>query len=144
MRLQVRSRPLLSGLRIRHCHELWCRSQTQLGSSFAVAVAYSSDWTPSLGTSICHECDPKKTKDKKGKKETNALIQLLLLSAHCVKKLVLTVMGMANMYRIWHLISRRFQSLYHLATLPWTGIRNNWKSWGRAWSIFGPLFWRVI
>ena len=38
MRLQVRSPALLSGLRIRHCHELWYRSQMQLGSDVAVAV----------------------------------------------------------------------------------------------------------
>ena len=29
---------LLSGLRIRSCCELWCRSQTQLGSRIAVVV----------------------------------------------------------------------------------------------------------
>ena len=29
----------LSGLRIWHCHELWCRLQTWLGSGFAEAVA---------------------------------------------------------------------------------------------------------
>jgi len=29
MRLQVRSLALLSGLRIRRCRELWCRSQTR-------------------------------------------------------------------------------------------------------------------
>ena len=29
---------LLSGLRIQHCLELWCRSQTQLGSYVAAAV----------------------------------------------------------------------------------------------------------
>jgi len=28
----------LSGLRIQHCRELWCRSQMQLGSLIAVAV----------------------------------------------------------------------------------------------------------
>ena len=38
MRLQVRSLALISGLRIWHCHELWCRSQMQLGSHTAVAV----------------------------------------------------------------------------------------------------------
>ena len=32
MRFQVRSLASLSGLRIRHCHELWCGSQTRLGS----------------------------------------------------------------------------------------------------------------
>ena len=42
--------------------------QTRLGSGVAVAVVYvgghSSDSIPSLGTSICRECDPKKTKNK--------------------------------------------------------------------------------
>ena len=28
------------------------------------ASGYSSDWTPSLGTFICHRCSPKKTKKK--------------------------------------------------------------------------------
>ena len=49
-------------------NELWCRLQTCLGSRIAVAVAqarsYSSDWTPSLGTSIYHMCGPKKKKRK--------------------------------------------------------------------------------
>ena len=68
MRLRVRSVALLSGLRIQCCHELWRRLQTRLGSCIAVAVAeasgYSSDETPSLGTSICHRCGPKKQKEK--------------------------------------------------------------------------------
>ena len=38
MRLWVRSLASLSGLRIRRCHELWCRLQKQLGSRVAVAV----------------------------------------------------------------------------------------------------------
>ena len=29
----------LSGLRLWHCHELWCRSQTRLRSGIAVPVA---------------------------------------------------------------------------------------------------------
>jgi len=47
--VRVRSLPLLSGLglglglesglMIRHCRELWCRSQTRLGSCVAVALA---------------------------------------------------------------------------------------------------------
>ena len=67
--MRVPSLASLSGLRIRPCLELWCRSQTQLGSGSDVAVAvasnYSSDWTPSLGPSICCNCSPKKTKNKK-------------------------------------------------------------------------------
>ena len=68
----------LSGLSIQHCPELWCRSQTGLGSQVAVAVAsnYSSDWTPSLGTSIRLGCGPKKTKQKtKNKKQNHPWIQ---------------------------------------------------------------------
>ena len=38
MRMQVQSLASLSGSRIWHCHELWCRSQTWLGSHIAVAV----------------------------------------------------------------------------------------------------------
>ena len=41
----------------RCCRELWCRSQTWLGSYIAVAVVWagscSSNSTPSRGTSIC-------------------------------------------------------------------------------------------
>ena len=54
------------GLRIRHCCELWYRSQTPLRFSIAVAEVQasscSSSSTPSLGTSIFRRCRPKKTK----------------------------------------------------------------------------------
>ena len=47
MRMQIQSLALLSGLRIRHCCELWCRLQTRFGSRVVVALAkasgYSSD-----------------------------------------------------------------------------------------------------
>ena len=54
----------LSGLKIQGGRKLWCRSQVQLGSGVAVAVAgsCSSDLTLSLGTSICHRCGCKKKK----------------------------------------------------------------------------------
>ena len=39
MRTWVRSLASLSGLKIQRCHELWCRSQTQLRSLITVAVA---------------------------------------------------------------------------------------------------------
>ena len=39
VRLQVQSLALLSGLRIWCCPELWCRSQTWLGSDVALAIA---------------------------------------------------------------------------------------------------------
>ena len=63
MRIWVSSLALFSGLRSRHCRELWCRSQAQLGSCIAVAVvytgSYSSYLTPSLGTSKRRWCNPK-------------------------------------------------------------------------------------
>ena len=65
MRTWVRSLPSLSGLRIRHCHELWCSSQAWLRSSIAVTVAssgsYSSDLISSLGTFMCYGYGSKKT-----------------------------------------------------------------------------------
>ena len=39
MRTWVQPLALLSGLRIQHCCELWCRSQTQFGFQVVVAVA---------------------------------------------------------------------------------------------------------
>lgn len=73
MRLWVQSLAPLSGLRIWRCHELWCKLQTHLRFGVAVAVAKagssSSNWTPSLGTSICCGYSPKKAKRKEKKKK---------------------------------------------------------------------------
>ena len=72
MRTQVRSLASLSGLRTRHCRELWCGLQMQLRSRVAVAVVSArsciSDLTLSVGTSICCKWGPKK-KAKKKKRE---------------------------------------------------------------------------
>ena len=38
VRMQIQSPALLSGLRIRRCCELWCRSHTRLRSGVSVAV----------------------------------------------------------------------------------------------------------
>ena len=65
--IRVRSPALLSGLRIWCCLELHCRSKTQLGSGVPVVQAgsYSSDLAPSLETSICRRCGPKKRVKRK-------------------------------------------------------------------------------
>ena len=55
MRMWVPSLALISGLRIWHCCELWCRVQTRLGSG-----SCSSDSTPSPGTSLGRACGPKR------------------------------------------------------------------------------------
>ena len=75
MRMWVQSLALLSGLRIRHCCELWCRSRSQMWLRAHVAVAVvqassdSSDLTLSLGISVCPEHGPKKHTHKKTKKQ---------------------------------------------------------------------------
>ena len=79
--MQVQSLALLSGLRIRCCHKLWCRSKTQLVSCIAVSVVQasscSSDSTPSLGTSMCKKKKkPPKKKKKKKKKKSSSLFFL--------------------------------------------------------------------
>ena len=92
MRMQVWSLASLSGLRIRHCCELWSRSQTQLGSQVAVTVtkasSCSSDLTPSLETSICHQRSLKETKKKKKKKRTELSYSYISwsLDTGCPKK----------------------------------------------------------
>ena len=67
--MQVQSLASFSRLRMWHCHELWCRLQTQLGSFVAVAGSCRSNLILNLGTFICHRFGPKKKKKKKRKKE---------------------------------------------------------------------------
>ena len=45
---------------------MWFRSCVAV--DVAQASSYSSDMTPSLGTSICHRCGPKKQNKKQTKK----------------------------------------------------------------------------
>ena len=74
-----------SGLGIWHCGELWFRSQTLLGCWVAmpvcVASSCSSNWTPSLWTSICYNFCPKKQK-KKSKTKIIIYICILMLNVN--------------------------------------------------------------
>ena len=109
-------------------HEVWCRSQMQLGSRIAVAVAGScrSDLTPSLGTSMCCRYGPKKQKKKKEKKEERKYIiemsPALLISLHFCP-LPLNFSCQVRIYFpppwIWPgLGTRPFLFLFFLGTLP--------------------------
>ena len=73
MRTGVQSLASLSGLRIWHRHELWCRSQTRLGSQVAVAVmqagSCSSDLTPSWELPYATGVALEKRKKKKEKNQ---------------------------------------------------------------------------
>jgi len=77
MRFQVRSPASFSGLRIWHCCELWCRSQTQLTSGVAVAVAVVADfligplaWEPPYASDVGLKTKEKKNPKNKNKKQT--------------------------------------------------------------------------
>ena len=81
--LQVRCLALLSGLRMWCCCELWCRSQTRLGSAIAVlwcrpaavALIPSIAWEPPCASETALE------KTKSQKKKDNFLIVYLLFRA---------------------------------------------------------------
>ena len=59
----------LSGLKIWHCHELWCRSQMWFESGIAVAVVQASSCSSNStfvpGTSICYGAALKRQTNKK-------------------------------------------------------------------------------
>ena len=76
MRLRVRSLPLLSGLTIQCCRELWCRSQTWLGSRVAVALALAAtapirplDWEPPYAMGASQEMAKRPKRKKKDETE---------------------------------------------------------------------------
>ena len=87
MRMWVRSLASLSGSGVLRCGELWCRSQTQLGSCIAEAVAWagssSSELTRGLGTSICCRYGPKKQKKFKKLKLKNKNLESEMKSREC-------------------------------------------------------------
>lgn len=74
---KVQSLALPSGLRIRHCHGLWCRSQRQLGSRVAVTVAQAPIQS--------HTC--LKNKKKKKKKRCPGVSDLIKPSTETSRKL---------------------------------------------------------
>ena len=79
MRMRVQFLALVSGSKIRHCRELGAGHRCSLDPSLlwlwlglavvAQAGRCSSDSTPNLGNSICHECSPKGKKKKKTNKK---------------------------------------------------------------------------
>ena len=69
-----------------------------LGSGITVAVAYASnynsDLAPSLETSICQGCNPKKTKKKKKKKKKKSL--KLIVFSRAINPQYLYPIGVVN------------------------------------------------
>ena len=72
-KIQLRSLASLSGLRIWHCHELWCRSQMRLGSELlwlwrrpgATVLVQPLVWELPYATGVAIKRKPKKKKEKK-------------------------------------------------------------------------------
>ena len=119
MRLRIRYLALLSWLRIPCCLELWCRSQMQLGSGIAMAVAqasgYSSDQTPGLGTSICRGCSPKKTKDKTNKQKNRIRILKQNLQVMAAFTITVTTVSSDDFYNSYtHLLDLHFNEFFPL------------------------------
>ena len=92
MRLRVQSLPLLSGLTIRRCRELWCRSQTRLGGSdpvllwlwcrpVAAALIRPLAWEPPYAVGSTLE----KAKRQKKKKDTMKLYHVTIDSYTILK-----------------------------------------------------------
>ena len=78
MRLQVRPLASLTELRIWRCHKLWCRSQTQIGSGIAVAMAKAAValirplvWKPPYAAGMALKRKKKKKERKKERKMVN-------------------------------------------------------------------------
>ena len=79
MRLWVQSLASVSGLRIWHCLEMWCRSQTRLGSGIPVALVLLWLWCRLAATAlirplaweppICHGRGPRNGKKKRPQKK---------------------------------------------------------------------------
>ena len=155
MRMRVRSLTSISGLRIQPCCELWCKPQMWLRSSVAVAMArsYSSNLTPSPGTSIYHRCGPKKAKRIRNISVTDhGQLKFSSWGSHSL------LLGKAA---FWVIFSFKFDApqenrLY--ACLSWQGsfvwtIQLNFSllqplsfpclgNWRRCWLFFSP-YWAL-
>ena len=158
MRTLVWSLASLSGLRICwHYCKLQHRSQMRLDSVMPVAVTYacscSSDSTPSLGSSICHRCGPKKKKKERKKKERKKkerrspgkwylpgetsiqVLSLCLVSYYLSHAFVLT---------LWHSTSwHQCGSLYTVLLAPsvWDGRIQLWDNYHKKLKDIPMLSW---
>ena len=77
---EVRSLALLGGLRIRHCHELWCRLHMHLGSHIAAAVMQAGSCSSDSNQPLAWE--------------------LLYAAPAALKKGMLTTVGVTNRKKV--------------------------------------------
>ena len=132
--MQVRSLALLSGLRIQHCHELWCRSQTWLRFCIAVAVVQASSCssisTPSLGTSICCGCSPKKQA-----KQNKTHLQYLLVEIEVPARWLTNNMTFVSLSLHFLTCEMRMMDLQNLRLLLEERISNSFIATGTFYSL---------
>ena len=108
MRLRVQSLASLSVLRIWHCRELCCRSQTQLGSGIAVAVVLAAiasngplAWEPPNASGAAL----KKAKEKKFffkqtlKKNTKKYVEFILTIFYLTQSVQNVIISTFNQYK---------------------------------------------
>ena len=117
--MQVQSLASLSGLRIWHCCELWCRLPMCLRSGIAVAVAVasscSSNLTPSLGISKCHGSGPEKKK-KRGRSficrlKNRGTMSASSLSRQKAEQGPISLLGFSKI------------CFYHFSQKPWLSLK---------------------
>ena len=142
MRMQVQSLAPLSELQIWCGCELWYSLQMWLGSGMAVAEAgsCSSDSTPSMGTSICHGCVPKKKKKKK-KKTKLGLLKLDLICKQISFSMVITDRNGTNCRE------KNYASVIHLdghqilvVLVVFKVLLSTWKLTGSGILLVSPIF----
>ena len=84
MRTWVRPLASLSGLWIWHCHKLWCRLQTRLGSWVALA-ATDLIWPLALEPPYAESAGLKRPKKKKKKEDRHRCSTLLIIGEMQIK-----------------------------------------------------------
>ena len=106
---------------------LWRRLQTRLGSRVAVALAkagtYSSDSTPSLGTSICHGSGPRNDKTKKKKKKSFLFSAFSQLTHNLQSSMCLTYMTVALSLQGVYESPGEIIRIYLLMYMVWGGSK---------------------
>ena len=145
--------PDLTQLRIGHCQELWCRSQTQLRSPISVAGAvwassWSSNLTPNLGTYMYHRYGPKKEikkRKRKRKKEKEKIKWDIADSWHkkkawgCISlqcaSAVLKPSGQPTHYSDWQFTPSALPDIYNRQRISVEILQ--WKGKRRVWSVPG-------
>jgi len=117
MRMSILSLALLSELRIWRCRELWCRSQTQLGSVWlwlwcmlaVTALIRPLAWEPPNAVGAAPKRQKTKDKEKKKKKRLNVLDFVIVITTYRMKMIV------GSMTRVVHSRQKHWENAVRLS-----------------------------